>query len=104
MATIATGPSPRLVAFASSILLAGVLAAARGDELPMARPADVGLSAERLARLDAAMQAEVDAGRKAGIVALIARRGRVAHLKAFGMAERESNAAMAPTACSASTR
>ncbi len=94
MATIATGPSPRLVAFASSILLAGVLAAARADELPMARPADVGLSAERLARLDAAMQAEVDAGRKAGIVALIARRGRVAHLKAFGMAERESNAAM----------
>ena len=94
MATIATGPSPRLVAFASSILLAGVLAAARADELPMARPADVGLSAERLARLDAAMQAEVDTGRKAGIVALIARRGRVAHLKAFGMAERESNAAM----------
>ena len=94
MATIATGPSPRLVAFASSILLAGVFAAARADELPMARPADVGLSAERLARLDAAMQAEVDAGRKAGIVALIARRGRVAHLKAFGMAERESNAAM----------
>jgi CubicO group peptidase (beta-lactamase class C family) len=40
------------------------------------------------------MQAEVDAGRKTGIVTLIARRGRVAHLKAFGMAERESNTAM----------
>ena len=63
-------------------------------ELPTARPADVGLSAERLARLDAAMQAEVDAGRKAGIVALIARRGRVAHFKAFGMADREANMPM----------
>jgi CubicO group peptidase (beta-lactamase class C family) len=42
----------------------------------------------------AAMQAEVDAGRKAGIVTLIARRGRVAHLKAFGMADREASAPM----------
>jgi CubicO group peptidase (beta-lactamase class C family) len=67
---------------------------AAAAELPTARPADVGLSAERLARLDAVMQAEVDAGRKAGIVTLIARRGRIAHLKAFGMAERESNTPM----------
>ena len=81
------------------IAVLGILFAALGTtagaaELPTARPADVGLSAERLARLDAAMQAEVDAGRKAGIVALIARRGRVAHLKAFGMADRETNVAM----------
>jgi CubicO group peptidase (beta-lactamase class C family) len=94
MTRFETGASLRLVAFLGSILLAGVWSSAGGAELPAARPADVGLSAERLARLDAAMQAEVDAGRKAGIVALIARRGRVAHLKAFGMAERESNAAM----------
>jgi CubicO group peptidase (beta-lactamase class C family) len=80
----------RMAAFASFAWIVGAGAA----ELPTARPADVGLSAERLARLDAAMQAEVDAGRKAGIVTLIARRGRVAHLKAFGMAERESNAGM----------
>jgi CubicO group peptidase (beta-lactamase class C family) len=74
-----------------ALLLGGVAGAA---ELPTARPADVGLSAERLARLDSAMQAEVDAGRKAGIVVLIARRGRVAHLKAFGMADREANMPM----------
>jgi len=76
------------------VLLAGLGAAAGADELPTARPADVGLSAERLERLDAAMQAEVDAGRKSGIVALIARHGRVAHLKAFGMADREANVRM----------
>ena len=74
-----------------TLLIAGMSSA---GELPTARPADVGMSAERLARLDAAMQAEVDAGRKAGIVALIARRGRVAHLKAYGMADREGNAPM----------
>src|SRR5262245_428179 len=65
------------------ILFAGFGVAAVAAELPTARPADVGLSADRLARLDAAMQAEVDAGRKAGIVALVARHGRVAHLKSF---------------------
>jgi CubicO group peptidase (beta-lactamase class C family) len=82
----------RRLTFVAALLLAG--AAASAAELPAARPAEVGLSAERLARLDAAMQAEVDSGRKAGIVTLIARRGRVAHLKAYGMAERETNMPM----------
>jgi CubicO group peptidase (beta-lactamase class C family) len=94
MVTIVSGLRPQRAAFVLGFVLAGLFTAAGAAELPTARPADVGLSAERLARLDAAMQAEVDAGRKAGIVALIARRGRVAHLKAFGMAERESNAQM----------
>jgi CubicO group peptidase (beta-lactamase class C family) len=79
-------------ALRSAAFLALLLAGAGGAaELPTARPADVGLSAERLARLDVAMQAEIDAGRKAGIVVLVARRGRVAHLQAFGMADREAN-------------
>src|SRR5688572_5311941 len=94
MATIESGRHPQRAAFVLGAVLAGFLTAAGAAELPTARPADVGLSAERLARLDAAMQAEVDAGRKAGIVALIARRGRVAHLKAFGMADREANVPM----------
>jgi CubicO group peptidase (beta-lactamase class C family) len=94
MTTTQRGASPRYAALVGSIFLAGAFVSGGAAELPTARPADVGLSAERLARLDAAMQAEVDAGRKAGIVTLIARHGRVAHLKAFGMAERESNTPM----------
>jgi CubicO group peptidase (beta-lactamase class C family) len=94
MTTIESRCAPRWAPILAGLLLAGASAAVAAAELPTARPADVGLSAERLARLDAAMQAEVDAGRKAGIVALVARRGRVAHLKAFGMADREANAPM----------
>lgn len=90
------GRRRRSAALVSGALLAAWVVASRAQPaaLPAASPADVGLSAERLARLDAAMQAEVDAGRKAGIVTLIARRGRVAHLKAYGMAERESGTPM----------
>jgi CubicO group peptidase (beta-lactamase class C family) len=94
MHTIGLCGGSRCVALLASALLAGFGVTAGAAELPTARPADVGLSAERLARLDAAMQAEVDAGRKAGIVTLIARRGRIAHLKAFGMADREANLPM----------
>jgi CubicO group peptidase (beta-lactamase class C family) len=67
---------------------------AHGAALVSARPESVGLSTERLARLEAAMQKEVDDGRKIGIVTLVARRGYVAQLKAYGMAERESNTRM----------
>ena len=84
----------RGVALATFITGVLVTATALAAELPSAKPADVGLSAERLARLEAGMQAEVDSGRKAGIVTLIVRHGRVAELKAYGMAERESNTPM----------
>lgn len=45
-----------------------------------------GLIAERLARIDAAISAEVDAGKIPGAVALIARNGEVAYHKSFGFA------------------
>ncbi len=84
----------KLTCAAVSALLV-VVTSAQGAALVSARPESVGLSTERLARLEAAMQAEVDEGRKVGIVTLVARRGYVAHLKAYGMAERESNTRMA---------
>ncbi|MBS0393963.1 MAG: beta-lactamase family protein [Proteobacteria bacterium] len=55
--------------------------------LASAAPAAVGLSAERLARLDRYVTGEVAAGRKAGAVVLIARRGHLAYLKAYGEAD-----------------
>jgi CubicO group peptidase (beta-lactamase class C family) len=80
--------------FTVCVLTLASLGAATAEVLAPTRPESVGLSTERLARLDSGMQAEIDAGRKAGIVAMIVRRGQIAHLKAYGMAERESNTKM----------
>ncbi len=53
-------------------------------DLGPARPEDVGLSAEGLARVDGALQKFIDDGELAGAVTLVARRGRVVHTNAMG--------------------
>src|SRR5687767_6329410 len=55
-------------------------------DLPTAPPESVGMSAARLARLDAAVQADITAGRLPGVVVAVARRGKVVYQKAFGVA------------------
>jgi CubicO group peptidase (beta-lactamase class C family) len=51
------------------------------------KPEDVGLSSERLKRIGALMGRYVQDGRLAGAVTLVARRGKVAHFEAHGMAD-----------------
>lgn len=63
-------------------------------ELPRAKPEEVGLSSERLARLDKIMQRYVDENKLAGVVTLIARRGKIAHLSAIGKMSLETGEAM----------
>jgi CubicO group peptidase (beta-lactamase class C family) len=67
---------------------------ASAQSLRMASPDSVGLSAERLERLSDALQSYVDDGQLAGSVTLVARRGRIAYLEAFGNRDREANAPM----------
>ncbi len=62
----------------------------------MVAPEAVGVSSGRLGRLDTAMQAYVDEQKAAGIVAYVARGGRVVHLRGYGMADIEAGRAMAP--------
>ena len=50
-----------------------------------ASPEEVGLSAIGLAKVDQAVQAQIDAGAIAGAVTLVARHGRVCHLHAMGL-------------------
>jgi CubicO group peptidase (beta-lactamase class C family) len=52
-----------------------------------ATPESVGFSGARLRRLDRFMEGEVAARRKAGVVVLIARHGRIAWEKAYGVAD-----------------
>lgn len=73
-------------------LLTASLTLAQG--LPEASPASQGVSAERLAHLDAAMQAAADSGKVAGTVTLVARNGKVVHHKASGLRDVESRAPM----------
>ncbi len=78
----------------AAALVAGVLVAqasrpgaALAGSIPMAKPEEVGLSSERLARIGPAVQRHIDAGEIAGVVTLVARRGRIAHFEAYGFAD-----------------
>jgi CubicO group peptidase (beta-lactamase class C family) len=67
---------------------------ARAGELPQAKPAEVGLKADVLARLGPDLKKLVDDGKIAGGVVLVARHGKVAYLEAFGYKDLESKAPM----------
>src|SRR5438309_11042145 len=67
---------------------------ALADALPSARPEEVGLSSDRLSRIGRALQAEVQATKLPGAVALVARKGRVAWFEAFGARDPASGAQM----------
>jgi CubicO group peptidase (beta-lactamase class C family) len=60
----------------------------------VAKPEDVGLSSERLARIHEAVQRHIDAKAISGAVTLVARNGRVAHLEAHGLIDLESKRPM----------
>lgn len=57
-------------------------------------PEEVGLSSERLKRVTAAFQADVDKGQLAGAVLMIARNGKLAYCEAIGFQDREKNLPM----------
>jgi CubicO group peptidase (beta-lactamase class C family) len=80
-----------LVLVAVAVLVCVTVAAA---ELQTATPESVGMSAMRLARLDAALQAEIAAGKLPGIVVAVARRGQVVYQKAFGVANLQTREPM----------
>jgi CubicO group peptidase (beta-lactamase class C family) len=87
---------PLLRSTALATLLVVLVPAARGagTDLPVVAPAAAGFSAERLARIDAWLAAEITAKRKAGAVALIARHGKIVYFKAFGSADLASGRPM----------
>jgi CubicO group peptidase (beta-lactamase class C family) len=62
---------------------------------PVAKPEDVGMSADRLRRIHQLVQRHLDAKSFSGAVTLVARNGRVAHLEAHGLMDLESNKPMA---------
>ncbi len=59
--------------------------------LTEAEPESVGVSSERLARIDKMCEEEVANGNLPGIVSLVARNGKIVHWKAYGMANNEED-------------
>jgi CubicO group peptidase (beta-lactamase class C family) len=80
------------MSFVAGALLLG--AAAFAQELPPAKPENLGLSPERLQRIGGAVQQSIDDKRIAGVVTLVVRHGRVAWFDARGMADREAGKPM----------
>ncbi len=76
------------------ILVLLTLGTVAGQSLPTAPPEEVGLSAERLDRLNQVMRRYVDDGRVAGLVTLVIRGGRVTHFESFGYLDRERRTPM----------
>ena len=69
-------------------------AAFADDPLPRAKPEDVGLSSERLARIGATLKSDVDAGHIPGAVIAIARHGKLVALDAYGWRDKTAGVAM----------
>lgn len=67
---------------------------ANAGELPFAKPEDVGLSAERLAKVSAAMDDLVKEKKLAGGIVMIARQGKVVHLRSHGLMDIETSKPM----------
>jgi len=73
---------------------APALSQGKAASLPAAKPEDVGMSSERLARIRTAMQRYVDKGLVPGVVTMVARQGKVVHFDAVGYRDAESKAPM----------
>ncbi|MDC0714553.1 serine hydrolase [Stigmatella sp. ncwal1] len=54
-------------------------------------PGEVGLNAKQLRRVDTHLKRYVDDGRLAGWQVMVSRRGKVAHLTSYGLADKEAN-------------
>lgn len=68
------------------------------DALETAKPEEVGLSTERLARIGPALNRQIDAHSFPGAVALVARKGRIAYFEAIGRLDPKTGTPMAKDA------
>jgi CubicO group peptidase (beta-lactamase class C family) len=86
----------RILQIVSLAWLAAFSVLAVGQGLVRAQPEALGLSAARLERLSNTLEGYVENEQLAGSVTLVARRGKIAYLEAFGQRDRASAAPMQP--------
>jgi CubicO group peptidase (beta-lactamase class C family) len=87
-------PPPMQLLLHLTALSLALAASLIGQTLEVADPASVGMSAERLARIDTVLESYIAAGNLPGTVTLVARHGKIVHFSAHGFRDIESNASM----------
>ncbi|MDA1093612.1 MAG: serine hydrolase [Acidobacteria bacterium] len=82
----------------STLLVAGVgtslIGAGAAADVPRGTPEEVGLSAERLTRINDVVQRAIDAEAISGAVTIVARHGKIAHFEAQGLMDIEGQTPM----------
>ena len=71
------------------------IAPARATELSTVKPEQVGLSSERLERITQMLRADVERGRIPGAVVVVARKDRIAYMRAVGFRDKAAGDPMA---------
>jgi CubicO group peptidase (beta-lactamase class C family) len=66
------------------ILLLGAEVSVSAKDLPSVKPERMGFSSERLARISDLTQRYVDEGKFAGVITMVARKGKIVHFEAVG--------------------
>ena len=100
MRSVSSGFRPFVLALVLVITASVAIFSGRAEEIPLmdglptAVPEDVGMSSTRLERIDRIMQSYVSRRDVAGVVSLVARRGRVVHFSTFGDRHIEAAAPM----------
>src|SRR5438270_13771311 len=93
----AISTAARLLSVFMSIAILTLMAtpgAVASDDLPRAKPEEVGVSTERLHRVDEVIRRHIDSRHIAGAVTLVARKGRVVHFEAQGLKDIGAKAPM----------
>lgn len=82
--------SMRLRVLLGYVLIAALSLSLPAQTLPTAKPEDVGLSTERLQRINEVIQRYIESNQISGAVTLVARKGRIAHYEAHGLMDIEA--------------
>ena len=80
--------------FIALFISACTVSVAFAQGLPTTIPEAVGLSSERLSRIDTVLKADIEKGTTSGAVVLVARGGKIAYFKSFGMRDKEKGLPM----------
>jgi len=76
------------------LILLSTFPTASGQGLPVSAPEKIGLSSERLSRIDTVLNQYVKEGKLPGAVAMVIRHGKVGYFKSFGLKDIEGKKAM----------